>query len=389
VKVGIGPFAAWPSGIPVAVADTARALRAQGIEVTLFAVSHDEIPPDLTDGPGTVVRLAALPRVLRTSRGSDALFLGTRLALSRRWAAALEDHSVDIVHSFSPGCLTLLPRRQPAVAQAWFYPPGLRARLATMLPFAPPAPPLRAAHAAVEVQAQLSDALGYRRADLILANTPTAEAGMRQRGLDSRCVPPPIWFPEALAEREPSDTLRLVFCGHPLTNRRKGLGYLLDALPLVEGGPLEVTLIGGGAHAFAGQIERARRAGVTVETLGRVPREAYLDHLARRADLLVFTSLYEEWGYALLEALSRGVPAIAFDLYPFFDILDEDTGRVVEPRQPGAVARGIEAALRGELPSPERVRESTRRRFSQGAVVPQLLAAYESVLAERLVRARA
>lgn len=389
MKVGIGPFAAWPSGIPVAVADTARGLRDQGIEVTLFAVAHDRVPPELTGGPGSVARLDPVPRVLRTPRGSDALFLGTRLAISRRWAAALEQHPVDIVHSFSPGCLTLLPREQPGVAQAWFYPPGLSDRLRTMLPFAPPSLPMRAAYTVVELQAQLSDALGYRKADLVLANTPTAEAEFHRRGVSARCVPPAIWLPEELPEREPSDVLRVVFCGHPLTNRRKGLDYLLDALPLVQGGPLEVTLIGAGADAFAPKIEAARRAGVKVEALGHIPREDYLDHLARRADLLVFTSLYEEWGYALLEALSRGVPAIAFDAYPFFDILDEDTGWVVEARDAEAVARGLDASLRGQLPSRETVRASVQRRFSTEAVMPQLLAAYEGVLAERGVRARA
>jgi glycosyltransferase involved in cell wall biosynthesis len=91
-------------------------------------------------------------------------------------------------------------------------------------------------------------------------------------------------------------------------------------------------------------------------------------------------SLYEEWGYALLEALSRGVPALAFDLYPFFDILDGDTGIVVEHDGPEAVARGLEAALRGDLPDAGRVRESTRRRFSTESVVPRLLEVYESVV---------
>lgn len=385
MRIGIGPFAAWPSGIPVAVADTVRGLREHGTEVTLFAVANDRVPAELANGPGTVVRLGSLPRVLRTARGGDALFLATRLALSRRWAAALSEHPVDIVHSFSPGCLALLPSEQPAVAQAWFYPPGLRDRLATMLPFAS-AGPKRAAYAAVELQAQLSDALGYRRADVVVANTPTAEAGYRKSGMDSRCVPPPIWMPEELPAREPSDALRVTFCGHPLTNRRKGLQYLLDALPLVEGGPVEVTLVGGGADAFAGGVERARQAGVRIETLGHVPRDVYLDHLARRADLLIFPSLYEEWGYALLEALSRGVPAVAFGLYPFHDILDADTGIVVEPRSSPALARGIEAALRGELPSPGSVRESTRRRFSAQALTPRLLELYESVLAKRDLR---
>ena len=81
--------------------------------------------------------------------------------------------------------------------------------------------------------------------------------------------------------------------------------------------------------------------------------------------------------------------AIAFDVYPFFDLLDGDTGVVVEACEPAAVARGIDAALRGQLPSRDAVRESIRRRFSADAVMPQLLTAYDGVLAKRGVRAGA
>ena len=119
---------------------------------------------------------------------------------------------------------------------------------------------------------------------------------------------------------------------------------------------------------------------MSVQLLGYVPRERYLEHLARHTDLLAFMSLYEEWGYALFEALSRGVPVLAFDHYPFFDILDEDTGLLVESRNAAAVAAAIDAACRGELPAPERALESTRRRFSNEAVVPRLISEYERLL---------
>jgi hypothetical protein len=83
------------------------------------------------------------------------------------------------------------------------------------------------------------------------------------------------------------------------------------------------------------------------------------------------------------------VPALAFNLYPFFDVLDADTGILVERAGPEALAGGLEAALRGELPSAERVLESTRRRFSTGSVVPRLVDAYERALGKVRERAAA
>jgi len=253
-------------------------------------------------------------------------------------------------------------------------------RLRTLLPF------VRAAHLypaalVVQLQSHASDVMGYRRARLVLANTPTAERAMASAGFSAACVPPPIEVPAEPPVRRPHDGLRVAFCSHPLNAPRKGLRYLLDALALTSARPMELTLIGGQGDEFRPAIEAAGRAGVTVRSLGRLPREDYLEHLARHSDVLAFPSLYEEWGYALFEALSRGVPAIAFDLYPFFDIVDEDTGRLVGARDPRALAAALDDAAAGNLPAPERVMESTRRRFGAESVVRRLVGLYEQTAA--------
>lgn len=348
--------------------------------MTLFADAGLDLPPHAEELSDRVVRLDPLPAPMRNLRVADLVFLPTRMAISRRLARALSEHPVDIFHCFSPGCLSRVPRPLPALAQAWFCPPRLLPRLRTMLPFKQRFPPLFAAHFLLEIQGHTADLLGYRRADLVLSNTPTNKRALRARGFAAECVPSCIEVPDALPEREPSEALRVAFCGHPLGRRRKGLRYLLEALPMLEEGPVEVTLVGGPTPDLDDPIERARRAGVKVEVLGHVPRERYLEHLARRTDLLAFMSLYEEWGYALLEALSRGVPVLAFEHYPFFDILDENTGFLVEPRSARAVAAAIDAARRGEMPSPDRVQQTTRERFSNDAIVPRLLKAYEQTL---------
>ncbi len=380
MRVGVGPFLTAPSGLAVGALDTALGLTRAGVEVTLFADADIDLPPHAASLSDRMVRLERLPAAMRHPRIGDAMFLATRMAISRRLGDALSEHPVDLFHSFSPGCLARIPRPLPTVTQAWFCPPLLGPRLRTMLPFKQRFPPLFAAHFLLEVQGHTSDLLGYRRADLVLANTPTMEKALQRRGFRAACVPACIEVPTSLPVREPSDALRIAFCGHPMGRRRKGLRYLLEALTLVRERPIEVTLVGGATKDLHEPIARARRAGVSVQLLGYVPREQYLEHLARHTDLLAFMSLYEEWGYALFEALSRGVPVLAFDHYPFFDILDEDTGMLVESRNAAAVAAAIDAACGGELPAPERALESTRRRFSNEAVVPRLISEYERLL---------
>ena len=113
--------------------------------------------------------------------------------------------------------------------------------------------------------------------------------------------------------------------------------------------------------------------------MGRVPRERYLDLLSREADLLAMPSLYEEWGYALFEALSRGVPALALQRYPFADLLDARMGVLADDATPEAVAAALEQALSGGLPDGETVRSATAALVGADVIAPRLLAAYERV----------
>ena len=379
MKVGIGVFATAPSGLAVATVDTALGLRAAGVDVTLFAAADAELPEYAESLAPDVVRLSPLPRSLRRGLLADLAFLPNRLAFARRWARVVETRPVDMVHGFSPGTAALLPRGLPVAVQAWFNPPRLLPRMHTMLQFARRAPHVYVGTAAVQAQAHGADLLGYRRADVVLVNTPTAERAFGERGFRARCVPPSIAVASEPPTREPSDALRVTFCAHPLGLRRKGLRYLLDALPLVNGGPIELTLIGAPDPVFDEQIAAVRRAGVEVTLLGHVPRERYLEHLAARTDLLAFPSLYEEWGYALFEAFSRGVPALAFDVYPLHEIIDADTGLLAPARDPLALARALEQALAGALPNPRAVLDSTRTRFGNEAIVERLLEIYREI----------
>jgi glycosyltransferase involved in cell wall biosynthesis len=376
LRVGIGPFAEAPSGVAVATVDTALALAARGVDVTLFADGRAVLPERAHPLADRVVRLDPLPALLERPRAAAAFFLAQRRGLSRAWARALERHPVDVVHAFSPGTAMVLPRATPVAVQAWFHPPRLPDRMRTMMEFARRSPPMYAAHAAVELQSHASDLLGYRRAAVVLANTESARRAFAERGIQARHVPPCIALPEAPPAREPSGAFRVAFCAHPLDRPRKGLRFLLEALPLLADGDVRVTLVGGPSPKIDAGVEAARRAGVEVELLGHVPRQDYLDHLARSTDLLAFTSLYEEWGYALFEAFSQGVPALAFDLYPFSEIVDADTGLLVAPRDARAVAAGIDRARDGARPDPAAVLASARERFGAVAVVERLLPIY-------------
>jgi glycosyltransferase involved in cell wall biosynthesis len=376
MRTGVGVLTAGPSGLPASVLETALALASAGAEVTTFTTPDARLPAGAD--ALTQVPLEPLPAPLRKPRVEHGLQLPQRLLLGRRLARAVAEHPVDVLHLFSPALAALLPAGPPTVVQSWFWPPTLSGRLRTMMPFARRGP-AAAAHLAAEVQAHAGDRLGYRRAALVLANTRAAEEALSALGYPVQTIPPCIGLPAEPLPRTPGDRLRIVFCAYNLAAPRKGLHLLLDALPALPAGRLRLTLVGGWSEQLRPAVERVERAGTEVVVMGRVPRERYLDLLARDADLLAMPSLYEEWGYALFEALSRGVPALALPRYPFAELLDARMGVLADDATPEAVAAALEHTLTHGLPDAGTVRSATAALVGADAIAPRLLAAYERV----------
>ena len=369
----------------VSTIDTALGLEAQGVETVIFADYGARLPDRAARLTGRIVRLRPLPAPMLNPRVADGFFLASKHALARRLAASVARNPVDVMHVFSPGCAMCLPRGLPVVVQAWQSPPTLSGRLRIYFPFTPKSPPTFLAHVLRDIQRHSADVLGYRRSQVVLCNTPRAAAAMVAAGFPTRAIPPPIEMPSPPARRTRTGPVEIAFCAHPLARPRKGLRYLLEALTLMKEGPVRLTLFGGGGEELDDQFEQVRRSGHELRALGRVPRDRYLDLLEREIDLLAFPSLYEEWGYALFEGLSRGVPAVAFDTHPYAEILDADTGTLVPPRDSGALALALDRMVAGDRPSPQQVWESTRSRFGAVAVATQLTALYTELVGARSV----
>lgn len=91
------------------------------------------------------------------------------------------------------------------------------------------------------------------------------------------------------------------------------------------------------------RLERmVRRLGAPVTFTGFVDDPG---PLLRRADLLVHTPVSEGLGGAVLDALVRGRPVVATDTGGLREIVRPETGTLVPPRDPSAVAAAVDRWL--------------------------------------------
>lgn len=134
-------------------------------------------------------------------------------------------------------------------------------------------------------------------------------------------------------------TLRLLFVGR--INQRKGVKYLLEALRLLPGRHVELTVCGRVLDDL--RLFEPYRSQVTIRpsVSHRELVEAY-----RSADLFVFPSVAEGFGHVLLESMACGLPVLSTTATAATDlVVNGEDGFVVEPANAPQLAERIEWAL--------------------------------------------
>ena len=189
-----------------------------------------------------------------------------------------------------------------------------------------------------------------------------------------------------LASAPPRDSPRgrgILFCGSWADV--KGVTYLATAFStmVADGVRTNLTVLGGAVadETIRSTFSPDARAFVTI--VGRVP-EAEVMAAYRTHDVLVCPSTYEGFGMVVIEAMSQRLPVVATPVGGARTLIKhEQTGLIVPPRNPAALAASLtralgDATLRRHLADAayEVVRDMTWTRTAQTT-----LAAYEKARA--------
>ncbi|MGD9696729.1 MAG: glycosyltransferase [Thermoleophilia bacterium] len=142
-----------------------------------------------------------------------------------------------------------------------------------------------------------------------------------------------------------------------LTERKNPLG-LLQAFARLRGERPDTRLAYVGDGPLAGAIDAgARRLGLSgaIVRPGALPHDRVRDWVAA-ADVLALVSRVEPLGIAALEGLAGGRPVVATRVGGTCEVVPVPrAGRIVDPADPGAIARALSAVL-ADPPDPETCR---------------------------------
>jgi glycosyltransferase involved in cell wall biosynthesis len=232
----------------------------------------------------------------------------------------------------------------------------------------------------------LLDEFGYRSSRSIFAITKVLEENLRMRFREKvRYLPPGIKL--TLEKREKGNNrIRIACIASDLENPRKGVSTLLMTLALLEPSTLkkiEIRLIGGYSERLKTQVDMLRRRLISIDLLGYIPRQKILENLLQ-TDILVCPSLYEEFGYVVLEAMSAGVTVVATKIRPLTDIITDGVSGFLYEKKSISQLLSIISMLIQDSKLRRKTGEEAQKRileeFSWNSIAQKLVNYYEEIL---------
>ncbi len=167
--------------------------------------------------------------------------------------------------------------------------------------------------------------------------------------------------------------------------RQKGVDVAVRAVASLRRGHPDVHLVVLGEGPERAELETlARELDAPLHLPGRVPDVAAW---LRRASLLVHPVRWEGFGLAVLEAMLAGLPVVASRVSALPElVVDGETGVLVEPEDPVALAAGVEAALAASDRFGAAGRRRARERFSVSRMADATAAVYDGIATGRDTR---
>ena len=175
-----------------------------------------------------------------------------------------------------------------------------------------------------------------------------------------------------------SDVL-LLFAGRDW--ERKGLPYIIEALPLLSRSDVKLLVIGSGDKEFYSKLVKQKK--ISKSTIFVTDRINIWEYYAA-SDIFVFPTIYEPFGLVIVEAMASGLPVVTSGLAGAADFMNDGVDCLLlnDPRDINELTAKIELLLSNaklRMTMGERARKAAEK-LSWDTVAEKTLEVYNSVL---------
>lgn len=161
------------------------------------------------------------------------------------------------------------------------------------------------------------------------------------------------------------------FCAYEMSEPRKGLLELLDALEQLNIPGLVLLCIGGG--------EIPRKTSIEIYRAGYVTNEDFLSLMYSASDVFVMPSFQEAFAQTPMEAMSCGVPVVAFPVSGTSALINDRNGVRCEDFTVESLMKSITKVLETKYDVQE-IRNDVIERFAPDVIARKYQKVYDEVI---------
>ena len=161
------------------------------------------------------------------------------------------------------------------------------------------------------------------------------------------------------------------FCAYEMSEPRKGLLELLEALERLKNPDIVLLCIGGG--------EMPRETSIKVYRAGYVTNEDFLSLMYSASDVFVMPSFQEAFAQTPMEAMSCGVPVVAFPVSGTSVLINDKNGVRCEDFSVESLIKSITKVLDTKYDAQE-IRNDVIERFAPDVIARMYQKVYDEVI---------
>ena len=169
----------------------------------------------------------------------------------------------------------------------------------------------------------------------------------------------------------PADAIVLSFVSYDLSEERKGLQLVIDAIKALNNQRIHLLCVGKPTPSVA--------ATANLHFLGAVSNPTFLSTVYSASDFYINASSQETFGKTMVEALYCGTPVITTPVGIAPEIIKPHNGCLFQ-RSTAALTQAINKALNRSFHSPAAIRHEAIRLFDAERIAQQHIRLYQSLL---------